>query len=120
MIIDPTRTKLAAYSCLTFVLFVIRCFRKKNFVDIAEVWDIIVSCGGTVLAISLLIKAFDPQIAELLKEDIIALGIASIAQLIASISLEVKSDLCFLIKAFNKSKKEIEPIENKDEPQNKI
>ncbi|MGK7957851.1 MAG: hypothetical protein AB4063_21750 [Crocosphaera sp.] len=103
MITDPTRIKLASYTFLTISFCIVRSFRKKD-VNLTNSMDVMISLGGIVLAVSLLIRAFDSQVSELLQEDIIAVATASIAQAIASISLEIKHDVLFLLSKFTKIK----------------
>jgi hypothetical protein len=92
-----TLNKLIAFVVLSFILFVVRFSRCQCLRLEKDPKNIAMTSGTFVLAISLAIRVFDTKVTELLKEDIISLGIGVLLQIFSSFeNSEVQKDIIFL------------------------
>lgn len=92
-----TRNKLIALIVLSLIIFVVRFRRCKRLKLETDTKNIAMTSGTFVLAVSLAIRIFDKKVIELLKEDIISLGIGVIIQIFSSFeNKEVQKDITFL------------------------
>jgi hypothetical protein len=102
-----TQNKLISFVGLSLILFVVR-FRRCNRLKLEiDPKNIAMTSGTFVLAISLAVRLFDAKVTELLKEDIISLGIGVLLQIFSSFeNSEIQQDIIFLWnKIFSKNNK---------------
>ncbi|BDA76456.1 hypothetical protein CAL7716_106220 (plasmid) [Calothrix sp. PCC 7716] len=92
-----TRNKLISFIALSLILFVVRMSRCNGLRIDSDPKNITMTSGTFVLAISLAIRLFDTKVTDLLKEDIISLGIGVLLQIFSSFeNSEVQKDIIFL------------------------
>lgn len=78
-------------------LVIIRSVRKRALIDTKDLVSVSMAVSGIVLAISLLARSLTSnEVLEVLKEDIVALGLGALAQGLASIDDEFKQDCLYL------------------------
>jgi hypothetical protein len=92
-----TRNKLISFILLSLIFLIVRLIRCNRLKQAIDTKNIVMTSGTIVLAISLAIRLFDNKVTELLKEDIISLGIGVLLQIFSSFeNSEIQKDIIFV------------------------